>query len=469
MRARTFGLFAIVALMLLAASRLPVELDEAYYWCWSRTPGASYLDHPPGIAWALRATTTIFGDGRLGLRIGALIAIAIVAIASHASAVRLAGRDGGLLALSTLAGASMIVVGCLPATPDPFQAAAIAIAAWGIVRGDRRGLVVAGIACGVALLFKHTSALIFAGAVLALSQSAEGRSRIAPLLLGLAITSPLLIFWISADLDGGSLAFQSQRVLADAPSRWWLAPFLLLGAMALTFGPAAAIAQVHTVAIDLRGRDSVRAALAGGSALLLLACGIVAGLGKGEINWALPALVFGLPALIADVVARPKLRPFYEWLTIGSAIVCGIFLLHVIHPFLPIPPAKDRTLRSAGLDEVARIADSMAEASGARVLIARRYQAASVLRQHLGDRRPVLALQSGRPSQFDRWPKPRLCPGEPAIQVLNHPGLAEELVGRAEAAGETRVIPRGRGDRIVEQWYVTTVRMIDASFCEGPL
>src|SRR5438477_11829765 len=46
----------------------PLLPDEAYYWDWSRRLAAGYFDHPPGIAWLIRASTTLFGTSGPGVR-----------------------------------------------------------------------------------------------------------------------------------------------------------------------------------------------------------------------------------------------------------------------------------------------------------------------------------------------------------------------------------------------------------------
>ena len=60
---------ALVALLLVLravmAALLPLSADEAYYWLWSKHLAAGYYDHPPMIAWLIRAdgsTTTVPTD-----------------------------------------------------------------------------------------------------------------------------------------------------------------------------------------------------------------------------------------------------------------------------------------------------------------------------------------------------------------------------------------------------------------------
>ena len=44
---------------------VPLVPDETYYWEWSRHLAAGYFDHPPAIAWLVRAGTALVGKRRL--------------------------------------------------------------------------------------------------------------------------------------------------------------------------------------------------------------------------------------------------------------------------------------------------------------------------------------------------------------------------------------------------------------------
>jgi 4-amino-4-deoxy-L-arabinose transferase-like glycosyltransferase len=67
----------LIALLLLLravmAAQLPLSADEAYYWLWSLHPAAGYFDHPPMIAWLIRAGTTLFGATPLGVRFAGIV------------------------------------------------------------------------------------------------------------------------------------------------------------------------------------------------------------------------------------------------------------------------------------------------------------------------------------------------------------------------------------------------------------
>ena len=57
------------------AATVDLRVDEAYYWTWSKENVIFYLDHPPAIAWCIRAGTALFGDSNFGVRFAGLAAM----------------------------------------------------------------------------------------------------------------------------------------------------------------------------------------------------------------------------------------------------------------------------------------------------------------------------------------------------------------------------------------------------------
>src|SRR6202165_3294297 len=61
----------IGALTLIRLSILPttdLEFDEAHYWMWSERLAPAYFSKGRGIAFAIRASTAIFGNNEFGVR-----------------------------------------------------------------------------------------------------------------------------------------------------------------------------------------------------------------------------------------------------------------------------------------------------------------------------------------------------------------------------------------------------------------
>ena len=84
-------ILALVALRLVAAAFTPITFDEAYYWMWSKNLAGGYYDHPPMVAYVIRAGTLIAGDTELGVRLVSILLALPMSYAIYRSAAILFG------------------------------------------------------------------------------------------------------------------------------------------------------------------------------------------------------------------------------------------------------------------------------------------------------------------------------------------------------------------------------------------
>ncbi len=160
----------LCALRLIAGAVLPLSSDEAYYWLWSRHLAAGYYDHPPAIAFLIRAGTALFGDTSLGVRAGGII---LSFVASW-----FVWRTGAILGRDEKVGAKacllfnltlMLTVESLAATPDAPSIVTAAAFCWSLAKiaetGDGRWWLAAGLAAGLGLLSKYTALFLGLGAL----------------------------------------------------------------------------------------------------------------------------------------------------------------------------------------------------------------------------------------------------------------------------------------------------------------
>lgn len=530
-RVRTIAWCALyAALIALAAFRLPVLYDEAYYWTWSRALSATYVDHPPGIAYILRLSTDILGDGYLGLRVPAVLAMGVVALSAWASARRLSvhamsgpagpGPGAGAIAVAMLGGSLMFGLGYLASTPDPYQGAALSVASYFLIVFFTRARpasrlssffvpFLASFFFVAAVLIKLSSAAVLFGVLLGLASHPTGRRVFcAPgFIAGAICVGALGSWWCVAELTGAtalatattnsasaimasttittsasaaisatnsvpsaSAAFQWARVAHGHHARGIVAIPLVLGAMMLTFGPLTAfsLGRLSVSTIRVHGwshEHPARRALLWGSALLLFACVGAAWLGAGELNWPMPALIVALPVVAAHVAReRSAYRTWFLWSVRVCAGLVMVLLIHIVHPFLPIEPTRDRTLRSAGFEAVTHALERVAQEEGVKAVLVDRYQWASMLRYHSRDRLQVVELGRSRRSQYDVWPRLGLCPGDRVLVVGSGPGVASDGI---ERQGEEHVFERRRGDRLVGAVYWAVARVTRPMFGAG--
>ena len=168
------AVLTLVRLVVLFAT--PVELypDEAQYWLWSRTLHWGYVSKPPLIAWMIRLTTAIGGDGEAWVRLSAPLVHAGAMLALYPVGRRLYGPAAGLLA-STLYGLMPAVqISALFIATDAPLMLFLALALWAYVallqtaEAPRRRWIAAalGAALGLAFLAKYAAVFLVLGAAL---------------------------------------------------------------------------------------------------------------------------------------------------------------------------------------------------------------------------------------------------------------------------------------------------------------
>ena len=168
--------WALSALLLIVASRVVVLLltpndlhgDEAQYAAWSRELAGGYFSKPPLVAWAIRASTEVFGTAEWAVRLWSPLAHGLAALALWRAGARLFDEVTGAwaaLAYLTLPG---VVLSSAIASTDALVLlwTAVLLWAWTELReGGRswRWTLVAGAALGLGALSKYAAVFPLVG------------------------------------------------------------------------------------------------------------------------------------------------------------------------------------------------------------------------------------------------------------------------------------------------------------------
>lgn len=180
-------LFRIVLVLVTAwrafvAFRFDLCSDEVYYFYWSLSPRAGYLDHPPLTAWLMALSGRLLGENVLSVRLWPLLGGVALPLAGRALARRMFDARTGDRAGLLLVLAPVFIGNGLLMTPDalliPCWTGAL-YAAWRAVEERRASSpwwVVAGLAAGAGLLSKYTMVLLFPALAL-LALVTPGRRR----------------------------------------------------------------------------------------------------------------------------------------------------------------------------------------------------------------------------------------------------------------------------------------------------
>src|SRR5438445_2522163 len=160
---------ALVVLRLVAAAWTPLTFDEAYYWMWSKHLAGGYYDHPPMVAYVIRAGTIIAGDTELGVRLVSILLALPMSFAVYRTATILFGGQRVAATATILLNVTlMAAVGTMIVTPDAPLLVASSFILFFLAKvletGRGAWWLAVGAAVGAALLSKYT-ALFFGPAI----------------------------------------------------------------------------------------------------------------------------------------------------------------------------------------------------------------------------------------------------------------------------------------------------------------
>jgi hypothetical protein len=160
---------ALVALRLVAAAFTPLTFDEAYYWMWSKHLAGGYYDHPPMVAFVIRAGTLIAGDTEFGVRLVSILLALPMSFAIYRSTEILFGGTRTAASATILLNVTlMAAVGTLIVTPDAPLLVASSFVLFFLAKvletGRGEWWLAVGAAAGCALLSKYT-AMFFGPAI----------------------------------------------------------------------------------------------------------------------------------------------------------------------------------------------------------------------------------------------------------------------------------------------------------------
>src|SRR6202167_4751267 len=172
-RAAWLGLYAcavsiaLLAIQALAAGRLELTCDKAYYRLWSRFLSFGYLDHPPMVALVIRASTSLFGGSELGVRALSLVVVGAMPALVAFIAWRLFGSaEKAALAALMWIGMPLVSIGAVFVTPDAPLVVFWTLGLASLVElwrtSKKRWLIALGLALGLGLQSKFTAAFLAA-------------------------------------------------------------------------------------------------------------------------------------------------------------------------------------------------------------------------------------------------------------------------------------------------------------------
>src|ERR1700676_1927158 len=174
---RAVGLFiiALTAIRLSMLMTTNLEFDEAHYWMWSDRLAPAYFSKGPGVAFAIRASTAVFGANEFGVRFFSPVLAAGTSLLLFYFARRLFSATAGLWLVVALNVTPIFNVGAFLMTIDPlsifFWPAAMFTFWLALERTPKFSLYwpAAGLLIGLGFLCKYTNALEIISVLLVLA------------------------------------------------------------------------------------------------------------------------------------------------------------------------------------------------------------------------------------------------------------------------------------------------------------
>lgn len=440
---------AMTAIRLVAAGTIGLAPDEMYYWLWSRNLAASYYDHPPAVAYFIRLSTAIGGDGPFGVRWLAVVLSGLLSLGVYRLAARLYGdRRAGLAAAALVQATLFIGFGSLFVTPDTplvlFWLAALLAAAEVWRSGRGAWWLAVGAAVGLAFLSKYTAIFLGFGLVLWLALVPELRRWFASpwpyagAAVALALAAPVLVW--NARNDWASFAKQFGRAVPKRFDPSFLVE--LFAGQALLLTPFVAVLVAYGLAAaarDAAGRRHGGNALLAATTLPLLAYFLYHALfARVEANWTgavVPAIaVMAAGALFRAPTAgspRPLLRFSTRWAVPTGVALALALALHA--EFRLVRIARDPLAQTAGWEALVRETERLADAHGAGSLAGVSYQVTAALRYFGVSGRPALQLTERIRYAMEPGPEAAAIRARPVV-LLAKPREACRAVAGAERA-----------------------------------
>ncbi|WP_243713382.1 glycosyltransferase family 39 protein [Luteimonas terrae] len=410
----------IVLLKLAIAARLPLFVDEAFYWLEGQHPAFAYSDLPGLTAWLIRIGTELFGDGLLAVRlpfiaISALVPWLVVRLTAREFDTQAAWLSGCAALLLPLLGSLGVM-----ALPDAMLALATILcldAGVRLLRNVTHGaalLLALGLSLG-ALSHYRFIAVIGVG-IVALLMIGKGRDALRDPRVWIAIATgaaawiPLLV-WNVDNAEAG-LRFQmvDRHPWALHADGW---QFLVIQAAMVT--PLLFAALLLAAWRFRRASDDAARFLALSGGLLVLGffvLGFVADTERASFHWPLPGWLALLPLLGFVLLSWPRWLRVTMWATLvlGFVGVVGYYAMVSISEvrersaglkWYPSNFAGWNTLADAVRDELAAMPDDT-------VLVADNFKIGAELGFALGHPRirvldHPLNRHHGRAPQLQLW------------------------------------------------------------------
>lgn len=346
--------FAIAFILLLRFSFIGLMgamPQDAYYYFYGQHFALSYFDHPPAIAWILRAFTDLFGRHVFVIKLADTLVTIGTLLAFYRLSRCFLSLPRAWNSLLLLSATLMVTILSLVSTPDVpllFFWSLSLIAIYRAVFEERKGYWIwAGIAMGLAFDSKYTAIFLPAGAVLYLLLSGQHRrylwsSWFFTSILFFCITILPVVIW-NVDNNFASFRFQSSERVGGVEFHP-LDFFGVLGHQAAILLPVLLVALFY-YCYKLVRKYKWHITRIPAQQLFLLCFFLpvfaifllISPIYWVKINWMMPAYITGIIWISTWISFK-----YVRWQWICSLVVHLVLAVEII--FYPVPIHSDDTM-----------------------------------------------------------------------------------------------------------------------------
>lgn len=451
--AACLGALLVLRLVAVYAAKTDLVLDEAQYWTWSRELAFGYFSKPPMIAWLIRATSELCGDGEACVRSAAPVVYTLSALIIYFTGRALYSARVGFwsaIVFATLPGVSYSSL--LITTDVPLVLFwSIMLYAW-VMLVKRQSMVFAvllGVAIGFGLLTKQAMVYAFLciGIHAAVSQEArnalKGGRGIVAAAIALVLFAPNVIW--NAENGFPTVRHTETNIGWRYP---YIHPLRLLDYIAVqfgVFGPILAVVLLRTAWREIRRpSDPNKVLLLSFSLPILALLAVQAILSRAHGNWTATAYPAATILVTTVMLELNRTTLFRVSLGLHLAVAAILAAAPAFATRLPLFERLEFLSRVVGWHEAADVVRrKLAEQSYGSIVVDTREMAGELLYYLRDVPTPLYVWRSG-PTPNDHYEMTRPFTAETPEPILyvslkRCPSRVTKLFGTFESLGIERV------------------------------
>jgi len=449
-----------------ASGTVDLSGDEAFYWEWSRRLDLSYYSKPPGVAYAIRLGTAVFGDTALGVRAPAAALLFASGLLMYKLGSQLHSRKAGAWAAAVMQITPLFAAYGIGMTPDTllifFWVLALVVFQRARSTGKPASWLVLGAALGLGLLGKLAVLFFYIPAVIVLLGTSEGRRHLrspwpyAAFAVSFIFLTPQFIWnarhdWVylrheavHANVAGGlAVSLENLKSLGQ-----------FVGSQLGVVTPILLALMIYALV-----RTARRDAFSFWFAAPILAGFVLKSIqGKVQANWALAGYVTGFTAFAAYYMAEfHALKAWVRTAVIAALATAALITVAAHFPGLAaaagVPAERDPAKKVRGWQELGRQVSRLdASMERPRFIFSNHYMTAAELAFYVDGHPTTYCVNLGRRmNQYDLWPGFYDFAGYNALYVASGP-MPQRLAGRFERVVEEPIIVCDRRGREIRKF-----------------